>query len=62
MQKHCTDRAAGKMALAAGQSNVLLSYTHIGGVKSLVRTNLSSAPGYRTALIAAMAKFQLAQA
>lgn len=59
-QKRSADRAAGWTVLVVGQSNVLLSYTH-SRVQSVVRANLSSAPGYRAASIAALAKFQLAQ-
>lgn len=60
-QKRSADRAAGWTVLVVGQSNVLLSYTH-SRVQSVVRANLSSAPGYRAASIAALANFQLAQA
>ncbi len=58
-QKLRADRAAGWMALAAGQSNALLSYTHTHEVKGSVQAKFSSAPGYKAALIAALAKFQL---
>lgn len=65
-QKLSADRTAGWMVLAAGQSNVLLSYTHAHththGVKGSVQAKFSSAPGYKAALIAALAKFQLVQA
>lgn len=59
MQKRSTDRAAGRTALAVKHTAVM--YTHTVGVKGSVWANLSSEPGYGEALIAALAKFQLAQ-
>lgn len=63
-QKHGADRAAGWNGACGGAVKCYCCHihTHTDGVKGLVRANLSSALGYRAALIAALAKFQRAQA